>query len=73
MIAGYKAAGPLTPRMRDVARLGARGLSAKQTAAELAIAEATVVSIRKALCARVGAANFTAACVSVALRAQERA
>lgn len=62
MIAGYSdhAHAP-TPRMLDVAACGARGLSAKQTAAELAIAEATVVTIRKALCARLGAPNFTAA------------
>jgi DNA-binding CsgD family transcriptional regulator len=73
MVAGYKDSGAITPRMAQVAACGARGLSAKQTAAELAIAEATVVSIRKALCARLGAPNFTAACVSVALRRQEAA
>ena len=70
---GYKDAGAVTPRMRDVAACGARGLTAKQTAIELGVSEATVVSVRKALCARLGTPNFTAACVTVALRAQEAA
>lgn len=59
--------------MLDVARLGGRGLTAKQTAIELGISEATVVSVRKALCARLGSPNFTAACVTVAVRRQEAA
>lgn len=60
---GYSAevARPLTPRMLDVLRAAARGLSAKQTAAELGISEHTVHAVRAALCARLGAVNVTAA------------
>ena len=70
--AGYAVPGsrPLTPRMRDVARSGARGATAKETAIELGVAVQTVWTVRAALCARLDAPNFTAAVV-LAVRAGE--
>jgi DNA-binding NarL/FixJ family response regulator len=56
---------PLTPRMVDVARCGAAGLSAQQTALELSVSVQTVWTIRAALVARLDAPNFTAAVVLV--------
>ena len=70
MIAGYSAAGPLTPRMRDVLASAAAGRTVLQTAAELHVSEATVRSIRAALCARLDVPNVTAA-VLVAVRRGE--
>lgn len=60
----------LTPRMRDVARCGAAGYTAQQTALELGVAVDTVWTVRAALCARLSAPNFTAAVV-VAVRLGE--
>ncbi len=62
MIAGYSdRARPLTPRMVDVLRAGARGLTVTQTAAELALAESTVWNVRAAAVGRLDVPNFTAA------------
>lgn len=63
--AGAARARPLTPRMRDVAGCGARGLTAQQTAIELGVAVQTVWTVRAALTARLEAPNFTAAVVLV--------
>lgn len=61
---------PLTPRMRDVARCGAAGQTAHETAIELGVAVGTVWTVRAALQARLSAPNFTAAVVA-AVRAGE--
>ena len=71
IVTGYSArARPLTPRMRDVLRCAAGGLTAQQTALKLGLSESTVWSIRAAICARLGVANITAA-VAVAMRCGE--
>jgi DNA-binding NarL/FixJ family response regulator len=57
----------LTPRMRQILLSAARGASARQTAAELGVAEQTVKSVRAAACARLDAPNMVAA-VAAALR-----
>jgi DNA-binding NarL/FixJ family response regulator len=52
---------PLTPRMRQVLRCAAAGRSARGTARELGVSEATVWSIRTALCVRLGVSTMPAA------------
>lgn len=60
----------LTPRMRAVLLSASLGRTAGETALELRVSEATVWSVRAAACARLGAANVTAA-VTIAIRAGE--
>ena len=70
MIVGYSdRARPLTPRMADVLRAGARGLTVTQTARELGLADSTVWNVRAAAVARIGVPNFTAA-VAVFVRGE---
>ena len=56
--------------MRDVLASAAAGRTVTQTALELGVGEATVYTIRAALCARLEAPNVTAA-VLVAVRRGE--
>ena len=58
----------LSPRMIAVLRSASRGRTARETALELHVSEATVWTIRSAACSRLGASNVTAA-VTVAIRA----
>lgn len=58
----------LTPRMLDVLRAAAAGKTAKGTALELGVTEATVKTIRAALCERLGASNMASAIGEAARR-----
>jgi DNA-binding NarL/FixJ family response regulator len=60
---GYAEAGRLTPRMVEVLSDAAEGRTVIETARRLALAEATVWSVRAAVCARLDAPNVTAAVV----------
>ena len=62
----------LTPRMRDVLTAAASGLTTRQTAQTLHLSEATVWTVRAALCARLGASNITAAVYVAARRGELR-
>lgn len=71
MSAGYAdGARPLSPRMRDVLAAAAAGRTVTQTALELHVAEATVWSVRAALCARLEVPNVTAAVLAAVRRGE---
>jgi DNA-binding NarL/FixJ family response regulator len=60
-LGSYRPVGEVTPRMLDVLRCSARGLSIDAIAGELGIARGTVRTLRAVLLARLEAPNIAAA------------
>jgi DNA-binding NarL/FixJ family response regulator len=72
-VGGYTAGRrPLSPRMQDVLRCGARGYTAAQTAEELGVTVSTVRTERAATYARLGVTNMAAACMAAVRRGEFR-